>query len=74
MPKSTLKSVLENTKSILHETMSVAKTHVEQCLTNNDIDPQHVLGLQHIFQENNAVMNLFYNLGTETQQKTYCKL
>ena len=73
LPKSTVKSVLENTKTIVQETLSVVKTHVEQCLTNNDVDPKNIPGLQDIFVENNAITNPFYNLETETQQKNYYK-
>ena len=73
LPKSTVKSVLENTKTIVQETLSVVKTHVEQCLTNNDVDPKNIPGLQDIFVENNAITNPFYNLETERQQKNYYK-
>ena len=45
LPKSTKKSVLENTKTIVQEALSVIKTHVEQCLTDNDVDPKNVPGL-----------------------------
>ena len=73
LPKSTVKSVLENTKTIVQETLSVVKTHVAQCLTNNDVDPKNIPGLQDIFVENNAITNPFYNLETERQQKNYYK-
>ena len=73
LPKSTVKSVLENTKSIVQETLSVVKTQVEECLANNDVDQQSVAGFGSIFEENNIATNPFHNLETETQQNKYYK-
>ena len=45
LPKSTVKSVVANTKSIVQETLSVVKTQVEHCLAENEIDFDTVPGL-----------------------------
>ncbi len=71
MPKSTVKSVVANTKSIVQETLSVVKTQVEHCLAENEIDFDTVPGLNQIFEENNTATNPFNMLETETQQMAY---
>ena len=73
LPKTTVKGVVENTKTIVQETLSVVKTQVEQCLSKNNIEPQGVPGLKSIFQESSAITNPFNDLETESQQNTYYK-
>ena len=73
LPKTTVKGVVENTKTIVQETLSVVKTQVEQCLSKNNIEPQGVPGLKLIFQESSTITNPFNDLETESQQNTYYK-
>ena len=71
MPKSTVESVLLNTKTIVRETLSVARTHIQDCLNNSNINYGNVPGLNEIFQEDNV--NPFKNLETAAQRLAYYK-
>lgn len=73
LPKSTVKSVVANTKTVVQETLSIVKTQVKQRLAENEIDFETIPGLNEIFEENNAASNPFNMLETETQQMAYFK-
>lgn len=73
LPKTTVKSVLENTKTIVDETLSVVKAQVQECLTQSDVDFESIPGLSDVFKEDNAATNPFHNLETETEQEKYYK-
>ena len=71
MPKSTVESVLSNTKTIVQETLSVVRTHIQDCLNSSNINYGNVPGLNEIFQEDNV--NPFKNLATAAQRLAYYK-
>ena len=73
LPKTTVKSVLQNTKTIVDETLSVVKAQVQECLTRSDVDFESIPGLSDIFKEDNAATNPFHNLETQTEQEKYYK-
>jgi hypothetical protein len=70
--KSTVTSIISNTKTILQETLSSVQTQVKAVLNNANINEQNVPGLQDIFEEN-PTTNPFNNLETEAQQRAYYK-
>ena len=52
LPKSTVTSIISNTKTILQETLSSVQTQVKAVLNNANINEQNVPGLQEILEEN----------------------
>ena len=73
LPKTTVKSVVENTKTIVEETLSVVKSQVQECLTQSSVDFESIPGLSDVFKEDNAATNPFHSLETETEQEKYYK-
>ena len=70
LPKSTVASIISNTKTILEETLSSVHAQVKAALNNANVDDQNIPWLQEIFEENPAT-NPFHNLETEAQQRAY---
>lgn len=73
LPKTTVKSVLANTTSLIKETISVVQKQVEQRLQENNIDFYNVAGLKECFDDDNCATNPFNKLETEAQQVAYYK-
>ena len=71
LPKTTVKSVVENTKTIVEETLSLVKAQVQNCLTQSNVDFESIPGLNDVFTEDNAATNPFHSLETESEQEKY---
>ena len=68
--KTTVKSVVDITKTIVEETLSVIKAQVQECLTQSNVDFESIPGLSDVFKDDNAATNPFHNLETETKQES----
>lgn len=73
MPKSTVASIIANTKTFLQGTLKMVETQVKGRLGDANIAYYNVPGLQEIFDEDNPTANPFNNLETEAQQRRYYK-
>ena len=73
LPRSTVQNIIANTKTFLHNTLSIVESQVKDCLNNANMEYQNVPGLQEIFDESNPTTNPFRNLETESQQWRYYK-
>ncbi|XP_046857002.1 uncharacterized protein LOC124450387 [Xenia sp. Carnegie-2017] len=73
MPKTTVTSIIENTKSLIQDTLKTVETQVKRRLGNENISCQNEPGLQEIFEEKNAIANPLKNLETEAQRRRFYK-
>ena len=71
MPKSTIASIIANTKTFLQDTLKMVETQVKGRLEDANIAYHNVPGLQEIFHEDNPKTNPFNNLETEAQRRYY---
>jgi hypothetical protein len=73
LPKATVDSVVDNTRTIIEEVVSNLQGQVEKCLQDNDIDVHAVTGLENLLSTENPGINVFENLDTDKKRVTYYK-
>jgi copper chaperone CopZ len=73
LPKTTINSVLSNTKTIIEDVVSNLQGQVEKCLQNNGIDFNAVEGLKNVLSVDNPAVNAFENLESDKKRVKYYK-